>query len=63
MLGAESADGTVDADRPGLALWLPGGASAQGTVPSGARCLPRQLGLPLSHVCRASGALEAGAPG
>ena len=63
MLGAESADGTMNADQPGLALWLPGGASAQGPIPSGARCLPRQLGLPLSCVCRASGASEAGAPG
>ena len=38
LCGAESADETADADQPGLALQLPGGASGQCTVPLGARC-------------------------
>ena len=49
MGGAESVDQTVDADWPGLALWLLSGASGTWGPPS---C-----------VCRASGASGTGAPG
>lgn len=47
--GAESVDQTVDADWPGLALWLLSGASGTWGPPS---C-----------VCRASRASGTGAPG